>query len=451
MVLKRFEIRLIILIFLSSLAGTAFLWSLQQEFLRFTSAGLMISWIVLIFITIHIAHRARRYLEKFALALKNQDPHLRFHVPARDPFFRKIHVLFNELISEFRLVRKEHQQEHQFFLHVMNHIGTGLLAYDHEGNIRLLNTAFLDLFGIKYLKNLSHLEAIRHDLPQKLSNMKIGDQSVFSLNKKGVTMQISVLTSAFKMEKQRITLSSFQDISREMDRTEVETWQKLIRVLTHEIMNSISPLRLLASGILQMLKEGTSYRKEIHLKGTRLENIISGLESIRKRSSGLNDFVESYRSLTRLPRPKMQMISVSGLFGEVYNLFEQDLKSKSIEWKTRVKPEGLLLMANEHLIVQVLVNLVKNALQALASKEKGFIFLTAYPEPSSLIMEINDDGQGIAADELDSIFTPFYTTRENGTGIGLSLAKQIMVVHNGSIQVRSEPGKGSTFQLIFRK
>ena len=145
------------------------------------------------------------------------------------------------------------------------------------------------------------------------------------------------------------------------------------------------------------------------------------------------------------------MISVSGLFGEVYNLFEQDLKSKSIEWKTRVKPEGLLLMANEHLIVQVLVNLVKNALQALASKEKGFIFLTAYPEPSSLIMEINDDGQGIAADELDSIFTPFYTTRENGTGIGLSLAKQIMVVHNGSIQVRSEPGKGSTFQLIFRK
>jgi nitrogen fixation/metabolism regulation signal transduction histidine kinase len=450
MIFKRFELRMVLLISLSSLSGALFIWSLSMEYMRVTSAGLLIAWILLIAAIIFVSHRARQNLEQFLLALRNQDPSLVFPVKGSDPFFRKIHVLYNELISSFRLVRKEHQQEHQFFMHVINQIGIALTAFDQKGQVHLVNQAFLELFNLNALRKLSHLHTIQHDLPDRICAMKAGDKSLMTVIVNGVAMQLMVMTSAFRMNREQITLASFQDISHEMDQAEVETWQKLIRVLTHEIMNAISPLRLLASGLLKIIEEESKTGKKIILKGERLENIRSGLESIRNRSAGLNDFVTSYRSLTRLPKPEMRMCPVSGLFKEVGDLFDQKLHKHRIQLETNIEPEDLHLMANEQLIIQVLVNLVKNAMDAVAIQKKGHILLKAYIGLSGRVIEVHDNGPGIPAGLMDSIFTPFFTTREDGTGIGLSLAKQIMYVHQGSIHAHSEPGKGAIFKLLFK-
>ena len=449
MILKRFDLRLVVLLVVSSLAGAVFLWTLNVPYLRATSAGLLIVWALLIIFTIYFAHRSRRDLERFFLAMKNQDISLAFQQRKSDPFFRNIHDRFNELILDFKLVRKEREQEHQFFMHTIEHTGVGVLAFDQDGHIHIINRALLELLNLQPVKELPQLGVIQMDFPDRLANLTPGDKTLMKLTISGRILHLSILPSAFKMNDKRITLASFQDISREIDKTEVETWQKLIRVLTHEIMNSISPLRLLASGLLKIFREKDEPTDHILLQGDSLRDTIAGLESIQKRSSGLTDFVESYRSLTRLPQPDKNIISISHLFKEIHPLYEEELKSRSIRMDINIVPPHLTILANEQLIIQVLINLVKNAVQALANKADATIHLKGYEERSFVVIEVTDNGEGIPARDLDSIFIPFYTTRESGTGIGLSLSKQIMYVHNGSIQVHSREGHGTTVKLSF--
>jgi len=449
MVFRRLDVRVIIFGILSSVTGSLFIWSATHENLRATSAGLLIIWILQVAYLVHLMHKTRREMERFLSAIREKDVSLTFPAGKSDPFTRKLHDRFNELTSNFRLVRKEREQEHQFFMHMIRHVGTGLLAFDQDGTVRISNKALFDLLDIESVTEISRLGKVHPDLPDLLVNLHPGEQYLVKISAASTTRHISVMTSSFKMEEQLITLASFRDISRDLDKTEVEAWQKMIRVVIHEIVSSVVPFRLFSSKLLGYLESEDKNKNQVLLKGDALDDAVSVLNSMNKRSRGLARFAESYKTLSQVPVPDKQVLDVARLFRETELYVSDKLQAATVNLSTRVEPADLKLYADEQLIFQVLVNLVNNAIYAMADADDPRLVLKGHSKQRNVILEVSDNGHGIPEGNLDSVFVPFFTTRKDGSGIGLSLSKQIMNAHNGSIVAISDGGGGTTFQLQF--
>jgi signal transduction histidine kinase len=262
-------------------------------------------------------------------------------------------------------------------------------------------------------------------------------------------VQLSVRCSVFRMENELYRIISFQDIKYEIEKNEAEAWQKLIRILTHEIMNSVSPITLTSSGIIQMLEKEGNPIDPARLDSAVLNNVLTGLQAIRKRSKGLASFVENYNAINHLPQPVMTLIAVSGLFGHIEMLMKEEFQISHVAFESRVAPPSLVLHADERLVGQILINLLRNALQAMDQIKEKQIRLSAFQMDDQVRISVTDNGKGIPPELLDSVFVPFYTTRNEGSGIGLSLSREIMKLHGGGIRVYSEPGRETTFTLIF--
>jgi two-component system nitrogen regulation sensor histidine kinase NtrY len=248
-----------------------------------------------------------------------------------------------------------------------------------------------------------------------------------------------------------IKLVSFQDITNELDKKELDSWQKLIRVLTHEIMNSISPITSLTSVISGYFKKKDDENPALPEKINHqiISKTLSGLNTIEETGKGLLNFVDKFRSLTSLPKPNLSKFNIDSLFRKCKLLMESGI-SNDIKINTSVYPEDIALVADYAQIEQVLINLIKNASEALSNKKNGTIHLKALYSEQDIIIQVEDNGIGISSDIIEDIFVPFYTTKENGSGIGLSLSKQIMQNHNGTISVNSASNKGSMFTLKFQ-
>jgi signal transduction histidine kinase len=262
---------------------------------------------------------------------------------------------------------------------------------------------------------------------------------------------ILVKATELKFESNIIKLVSFQNITNELDKKELDSWQRLIRVLTHEIMNSISPITSL-TGVISGY-----FKKKDNERPIPLENIdrqivsktLSGLNTIEETGKGLLDFVEKYRSLTSLPKPNLCRFTIESLFSKCKLLMESII-SENIKITASVNPEDIAIVADYAQIEQTLINLIKNAVEAINGKKNGTIHLNAFNSDEGTFIQVEDDGSGIPGDIIEDIFVPFYTTKKNGSGIGLSLSKQIMQNHYGTISVNSSPDKGSVFTLKFQ-
>jgi signal transduction histidine kinase len=244
---------------------------------------------------------------------------------------------------------------------------------------------------------------------------------------------------------------SLQNIRGELEETEIEAWRKLIRVLTHEIMNSITPISSLASTVNDLVRrppsatEGTGSSEP----ETRID-VIQALETIQKRSEGLLHFVDAYRNLTLIPRPKFRLIRLDELLGRVRRLMDASIREHGIGFEIRVEPETLEIAADPELLEQVLINLLVNARQAVEGRPGARIAVTARLDARGrVLIQVTDNGPGIAPENLEQIFVPFFSTKENGSGIGLSLSRQIMRLHDGTISVHSKPGEDTVFTLRF--
>jgi nitrogen fixation/metabolism regulation signal transduction histidine kinase len=244
-------------------------------------------------------------------------------------------------------------------------------------------------------------------------------------------------------------LISLQNITSEIDRSEVDAWQKLIRVLTHEIMNSVSPIKLLSGSLIEMFEENNTIKPINELDNKTIEDSVLGLKTIRKRSDGLSNFVETYKNLTQIPKVKISEIKINQLFEHLNTLLKDDLNAKNIGFIINCNPSNLVLNADEKLVEQVLINLIKNASEALKNIEHPIINLNAETSNDLVHIIVSDNGPGISSDIAENIFIPFFTTKEKGSGIGLSLSRQIMHLHNGSISVKSEPNIETVFTLQF--
>jgi len=449
MVYKHFYIRIVLQILLFVATVLALSWALQEDHHLVTSINLAVIAVIEITYLIWFINRINRDLAKFFEAFRFQDTTLTFELKRENKTFWPLYQGFNRIMQEFRRLRAEQEKDRFFYLNALNHIGVGLIVLDESGNVRFSNNAIHKMIGVGEVVRLDTLNKLKSGFAESLLKLTPNRKELVRVVAMGEMVQLSLRSTEFRMEGELFRIISFQDIRYEIEQREVEAWQKLIRILTHEIMNSVSPITLTSSGIINML-ESEGKPKEAHdLDNEVVDNALMGLHAIRKRSKGLANFVENYRSITKLPQPTYGTFSISQLIKQLETLFTDEFANNQVHFTKLVVPNDLQLNADEKLIEQVLINLFRNAIQAVSENADKQIKITARNINDNITISVTDNGKGIPPDIIETIFVPFFTTKTNGSGIGLTLSREIMKLHGGYIKVTSEPGKETVFTLVF--
>lgn len=448
---KNFRIHVVIRVLL--LISSAFLFAYLLKYTEYFISAIILGFIIVyqVYALVSYAETTNRKLTSFLQSIKHADFSSSFTEHGLGKSFDELNNAFNEVIQEFRKYRSEREEHLNYLFTVIQHVSIGIIAFKEEGIIDQYNQAVIKLFKIKQIKHLNDLKSVKSDLPEQLLNMKAGDKILVKLFIDDEILQIAVNATQFRMRGQEFTLISLQNIHNELEEKEIESWQKLIRVLTHEIMNSITPISSLAGTVkdilMQEATEGGVRLKE--LDEDDVESVNNALNTIARRSQGLLNFVEVYRNLTRIPKPNFRYFKVSDLFENAKLLMRPHTEKLSIECHCIVQPEDIMITADPDLIDQVIINLLLNAVDAVKDSENPKIVLMATVVNGRIKIEVKDNGTGIKPDIMDKIFMPFFTSKSHGSGIGLSLSRQIMHLHKGAISVKSKPDEGTIFTLTF--
>lgn len=387
--------------------------------------------------------RAYRELEEFAEAARYRDFTRFFPLQNAGPEIRPLRGAFNEINGVFKKISSERETQYQYLQKILELVNTAILSYEENtGKVIWMNEAFKELFNIPYLSIMSGLNKRNPDLYHRVIDMPPGEINVFTVPtpSKGM-LKLQFSSSSFQTPEGYYRLLAFQNINEALDETESKAWQKLLSVLTHEIMNSIAPISSLADTLKNRL--------ETLPNSEELDDIRLGTETIKRRSEGLLKFASTYRSLNKIAQPEASIVYAAELFENLYQLMEPTLLQKNIVLDIILKDPRLQLSLDINLIEQVLINLLLNAIEAVKDEDKPYISLQASANNGNPQIKITDNGRGIPPELLENIFIPFFTTRKTGSGVGLTLSKQIMLMHRGNITVQSEEGKGSVFTLQF--
>ncbi|MDN3670178.1 ATP-binding protein [Echinicola jeungdonensis] len=359
-----------------------------------------------------------------------------------------LHIEFNAILAKLKEDQADKEANFQYFRSVFQHLSIGLITFNEDGKIQILNTAAKRMLNINQLTYIDEIEKVNKELNHSIQNLRTGGSELIKIAHPDGIMQLSVYVIELVLRGVKFKLVSLQNIQSELEEKEMEAWQNLVRVLTHEIMNSIAPISSLASTIKGEIQGQLDKGGDI--SASELEDYLMGISTIEKRSEGLINFVSDFRSLAHIPNPKFGAIKLKDLFSQIEMLFHPQMENENIQFKKSIKPSDLLLFADGGLIEQVLINLIQNAIHAVDQVESKKINLSAFiDESGKIIIEVTDSGKGIEEEALGKIFIPFFTTKQKGSGIGLSLSKQIMRRHKGNIQVKSKVGEGTSFRLIF--
>ncbi|MBU0712019.1 ATP-binding protein [bacterium] len=449
MVYKSFSINCIIRVLTIAASIYLFFYLLFQTSLYATTLIVALISIYQVYALLQFVQKTNRDLTRFFNAIRYSDYSQSFTGTLRGSAFEELNTAFNEVIKEFQHARMEKEEHFRYLQTVVQHVGIGLIAFKQDGEVELINNAARRLLKVSNLRNLYDLEPGRTELVNKLLNLKPGEKTLIKLQDNENILQLSIYAAGFTLHQQGLTLISLQNIQSELEEKEMEAWQNLIRVLTHEIMNSVAPISSLASTVNQLLT-GDSNNENRDLGTEVIKDVSAAVKTIEKRSKGLMNFVDNYRKLTRIPKPDFEIFQVKTLFDRVKNLMKDQFEQKSIIFKMQVDPETLELTADPILIEQVLINLCKNAVESIFEKTNPSIALLGKTDGrGNPVIQVIDNGEGIRADVADKIFIPFFTTKKEGSGIGLSLSKQIMRLHNGSISVYSRLDEETIFTLRF--
>lgn len=451
MVYKRFRINIAARILLLSLFLSLFFFLLFRTELF---AALFITGVLsiyLIYSLIRYVETTNRDLSRFFETVKYEDFSQTFKDDGRGSSFSELRAAFNDVCDAFRKARSEKEEHYHYLQTVVQHIGVGLIALQRNGDVELINTAAKRLLKVPRLKSVKSLDQFSPQLVENLLSLRSKERALVKVYDNGELLYLSLYATEFRLGGQDISLVSIQNIQSELEKTEIEAWQKLIRVLTHEIMNSITPISSLASTISELMGEDSSgLTPSAESDQETLDDIRQAIKTIQKRSQGLLHFVDAYRNLTLIPQPNFQIFPLQELFERVEKLMQTNIEEKGIDFKSVVEPKSLELTADPELIEQVLINLLLNALQALDQQQDPQIRLDArLDDRGRILIQVRDNGPGITKENLDKIFIPFFSTKDGGSGIGLSFSRQIMRLHKGTINAHSIPDEQTTFTLRF--
>jgi nitrogen fixation/metabolism regulation signal transduction histidine kinase len=402
---------------------------------------------------IYYIEKTSRNLARFLEAVKYADFSQSFSDTHTGPSFKELNDVLSGIFKDFQHYRTEKEEQYRYLHTVVRHVGIGLMVFLPDGSVDLANMAAKRLLQFRQLKNIDSLKPLSEELVEVLFELKPGEKALVKIDRSGKPLQLAIQATEFRMRGEIYKLVSLQNIRRELEEKEMEAWQKMIRILTHEIMNSITPISSLTATVKDLvgtLKKNLNQSSVEKAEGEVMTDIDSALKTIQKRSLGLQHFVSAYRNLTLIPKPQFEIFSIRELFGRIEKLMESKMSGSAIRFTTDVDPESLELTADPELIEQVLINLLNNAVDAMDSSTQPAIEMAAMiGSNGNPQIQIKDNGSGIIEEVKEKVFIPFFTTKKTGSGIGLSLSRQIMRLHNGNIRVESQSGKGSIFYLHF--
>ncbi len=397
---------------------------------------------------IRFQKKAQDEVSQFVESIHYRDFSRHFDVRKAPNELKPLRKGFNEINTTFKLISRERETQYHYLQKILELVDTGILSYEQEtGETGWINESFKKLIGVPYLKTIHSLEKREEVLYKEIIKLKPGDAKIVTISHNQQLIKILVTASVLRSDDKIYKLVAFQNVSEALDETESKAWQKLLNVMTHEIMNSVAPISSLADTLKNRLKSPEIANSPV---SSQLEDLELGIDTIKRRSEGLLKFTESYRSLNKITKLDLTKILVRNLFEALSSLMRPTLEKKNIELEIILRDPTLAIEADHNLIEQVMINLIVNAIEAVKEREEPRLTLSAeIGGNNKILVKVADNGMGMPPELLDKIFIPFFSTRKAGSGIGLSLCKQIMLLHKGNIQVQSTSGMGSAFILQF--
>jgi len=397
--------------------------------------------------------RSNNELAKFLQAVQQRDFSQRFHEGHPNASLGHLHQAFNRISDTFRQLHIEKEAQFRYMQTILQMIDTGIMAIDEgRGEVEWTNDACKKILSIPYLKRIEGLAPRYPQLHQALIELRPGESRLLKIRLPGGPTQLLLSATPFSLQHRSLLLVALRNVSATVDATETEAWQKLLRVMTHEIMNSVAPIASLADTLERhLLAARHTYATTADAAPGMelLQDTQEGIAIIKNRSEGLLRFAHFYRNLNKSQQIQRTTVYVQELFGSIDRLMRPRLEAEGIALRYDVSSPDLVLQADVNLLEQVLINLLVNAQRAVRSRPDPQILLLARrQENGRVLIEVRDNGCGIPEELLDNIFIPFFTSHKEGSGIGLSLAKHIMLLHKGSIQVESREGVGTVFKLV---
>ncbi|MEO6682302.1 MAG: HAMP domain-containing sensor histidine kinase [Ginsengibacter sp.] len=392
--------------------------------------------------------KAFEEINNFVESVQYNDFTRHFNVKSAPPELKALRSGFNKINETFKVISNQKEMQYQYLQKILELVETGILSYDADnGEVIWINESLKQMLQLPYLKTIHSLEKRDPELYSGIIQLKPGEGKIANAHSEKGIMKILLSATAFSTEGRKYNLIAFQNINEAVDETEAKAWQKLLSVMTHEIMNSVAPISSLAGTLKNSLQKS---RDPLANKEIELADLEIGIETIQRRSEGLLKFAETYRNLNKISTPELKSIYFRDLFENICNLMQPETDRKNIEMEIVLQEMDLKVDADETLLEQVLINLVVNAMEAVSEKEEAKITLSAGKDAlNKMYIKVSDNGSGMDKDTLENIFIPFFSTKKRGSGIGLSLCKQIMMLHKGNISVQSKLYEGTIFTLQF--
>jgi len=404
-----------------------------------------------LFDLVHYVEKSNREFTSFLEFIHHHDFSVEIANRGKGKVFTELGSAYKLITSEFQQLHLEKEAHYRYLESVIEHISVALICLDEDGAVVLMNQQAKKLFKAPYLPGSRSFNRIDKNLPEILQRLADGERHLISIRIEDENLQLVLYATEFQLLDHRYKLVSFQNIRDELEQREIDSWQKLIRVLTHEIMNSVTPIISLTSIIRETLLPGGDDNLVVgELSAGDKDDLLRSIRSIESRSKGLLNFVQSYSSLTNIPTPEFSMINVAGLLHQVRTIMHPAMEKSGIGLEVDCEIKDLTIRADPQLIEQVLINLIKNAFEALTNQPGPKIRLRGFiSRHGKVLLQVIDNGPGIDQADLDKIFIPFFTTKRDGSGIGLSISRQILYAHKGLLSVKTAPGKGCIFTLRF--
>ena len=456
--IKKFTLQVTVRIFIILFFCVLFSFFALKE-IWFSSAGVAVLIILQVIFLIRYVNNTNYALVKFLDALKNEDHSVYFSPSKKGDSFAKVYDDFNYIIKLFKQNKIEKEAQYNYFKYILEHVNLGIISIRKEDlfsersetEILFLNKAACDILHQPKHKYWHRLANHVPWLVDKIKRISDGGKLLVDFGDEIERKQLSLEIIEFTLLKVPYLIITFQDIRSEIEQKEIEAWHNVIRVLAHEMLNSFTPVSSLASTIKSLTE--TDEKDEAlldYLNKEDIQDINLAAATIKRRSDGLLDFVKDYRTISNVPIPVLKKIKVKQFLAEIKFLMTASAKEKGIDLQLLPIPANAMISIDSKLIQQVMINLINNSIHALDGRNKPTIKLSCIVEQDKTVIMVSDNGSGIDNEIMNQIFIPFYTTKKNGSGIGLSLSKNILKKHGGNLLVTSEKGKYTTFSLIFK-
>ncbi|MBT33549.1 MAG: hypothetical protein CMO01_28120, partial [Thalassobius sp.] len=426
--------RLVVFGFLISLLS----YILIEKSWYFTPLFISILIVINVWNLFYYLNKSHRELKDFLESIRQRDFTHNYKSYKGGNLKKELNHAFDAVIQEFKKISIEKELQYQYLQTINEQTGAGIICINSNGDVKLINPTAKKLLNKPNIRTFAEVESVFSQLFEFANNAESGEKKLIKQENVSPAINLTVSIKEFYIGEEYIKLIHIQNISSELEENEILSWQKLIRVLTHEILNSLTPVVSLSKATAELLiEESTNSPKSINeIDDDDIEDVYKSLLTVQNRSKNLINFVNAFRDVSRLPTPQLSDIKLEKQLYEIASLLEQELNKRNIELHIKVNPEDLHLRADKEMFDQVLINLILNARDALDDIKNPKIKIEAFQKNSAkIVILVKDNGKGISQEYIDQVFIPFFTTKREGTGVGLSFSRQIMHMHRGYISI----------------